>query len=66
MWLGMKLYGRFSETGFRNVVLVFLLISGLTLSLDLVWRPYREPVHWQHALRSTGPVSGFTLLWKRL
>ena len=38
MWLGMKLYGRFSETAFRNVVLFFLLVSGLTLSLDPFWR----------------------------
>jgi len=38
MWLGMNLYGRFSETTFRNVVLCFLLVSGLVLSLDPLWR----------------------------
>lgn len=31
MWLGMKLYGRLDEAGFRRVVLVLLLISGLSL-----------------------------------
>jgi uncharacterized membrane protein YfcA len=30
-WLGLKLYGKFSEATFRTVVLVLLLISGLTL-----------------------------------
>ena len=30
-WLGLKLYGRLDEGGFRLVVLVLLLLSGLTL-----------------------------------
>jgi uncharacterized protein len=30
-WLGLKLYGRLDERGFRLVVLVLLLLSGLTL-----------------------------------
>ena len=29
-WLGLKLYGRLDEGGFRLVVLVLLLLSGLT------------------------------------
>jgi uncharacterized membrane protein YfcA len=30
-WLGLKLFGRLSETTFRRVVLVLLLVSGLVL-----------------------------------
>jgi uncharacterized protein len=30
-WLGLKLYGKLDESGFRLVVLVLLLLSGLTL-----------------------------------
>jgi uncharacterized membrane protein YfcA len=30
-WLGLKLYGKLDERGFRLVVLVLLLVSGLTL-----------------------------------
>jgi len=30
-WLGMKLYGRLDEAGFRKVVLVVLLVSGVVL-----------------------------------
>jgi uncharacterized membrane protein YfcA len=30
-WVGLKLYGRLDESGFRKVVLVLLLISGATL-----------------------------------
>jgi uncharacterized membrane protein YfcA len=32
-WLGLKWYGRLSETGFRRVVLGLLLISGFVLAL---------------------------------
>jgi uncharacterized membrane protein YfcA len=32
-WLGLKLYGRLDEAGFRKVVLVLLLVSGVTLLL---------------------------------
>ena len=31
LWLGLRLYDRLDETGFRNVVLALLLISGLVL-----------------------------------
>ncbi len=31
IWLGLKLYGRFDESGFRKVVLFLLLGSGLAL-----------------------------------
>ena len=30
-WLGLKLYGRFDEAGFRRLVLVLLLASGVAL-----------------------------------
>jgi uncharacterized membrane protein YfcA len=30
-WLGLRLYGRLDEAGFRRVVLVLLLLSGLVL-----------------------------------
>ena len=30
-WLGLKLYGRIDEAGFRRIVLVLLLLSGLML-----------------------------------
>jgi uncharacterized protein len=33
-WLGLKLYGRIDETGFRRLVLVLLLASGLALLLS--------------------------------
>jgi uncharacterized protein len=33
-WLGMKLYGRLDEAGFRKVVLVLLLVSGAALLLQ--------------------------------
>ncbi len=32
-WLGLKLYGRLEEAGFRRIVLVLLLLSGLLLVL---------------------------------
>ena len=32
-WLGLKLYGRLDETGFRRIVLVLLLVSGIALLL---------------------------------
>ncbi len=31
-WLGLRLYSRLDETGFRRVVLVLLLASGLALA----------------------------------
>jgi uncharacterized protein len=31
MWIGMRLYGRLDEAGFRKVVLTLLLVSGLAL-----------------------------------
>jgi len=30
-WLGLKLYGHLDEAGFRKLVLVLLLVSGLAL-----------------------------------
>jgi uncharacterized protein len=30
-WLGLKLYGRLDETGFRRIVLALLLVSGCLL-----------------------------------
>lgn len=33
-WLGMKLYGRLDEAGFRKVVLVLLLVSGAALLIQ--------------------------------
>jgi uncharacterized membrane protein YfcA len=30
-WVGMKLYGRLDEAGFRKVVLILLLLSGIFL-----------------------------------
>ncbi len=32
-WLGLKLYGRLDEAGFRRVVLVLLLASGIVLAV---------------------------------
>jgi uncharacterized membrane protein YfcA len=32
-WLGLKLYGRLDEAGFRKVVLALLLVSGLALAI---------------------------------
>jgi uncharacterized membrane protein YfcA len=32
-WLGLKLYGRFNEAGFRRLVIGLLLVSGVTLIL---------------------------------
>jgi uncharacterized protein len=34
-WLGLKLYGRLDEAGFRKVVLALLLVSGLALIFSL-------------------------------
>ena len=34
-WLGLKLYGRLDEDGFRRVVLLLLLISGILLIASL-------------------------------
>ncbi len=31
IWLGVHLYGRLDEAGFRRVILVLLLLSGLVL-----------------------------------
>jgi uncharacterized protein len=33
-WLGLKLFGRLDEAGFRKVVLVLLLVSGVALVLS--------------------------------
>ena len=38
-WLGLKLYGELNETGFRRVVLILLLVSGLALVAPLAFRP---------------------------
>jgi uncharacterized membrane protein YfcA len=32
-WLGLRLYGRLDEQGFRRVVLILLLVSGVALLL---------------------------------
>jgi uncharacterized membrane protein YfcA len=34
-WLGLKLYGRLDEQGFRRIVLLLLLISGILLIASL-------------------------------
>ncbi len=39
-WLGLKLYGRIDEAGFRRLVLILLLASGLALLLSL------QPIHF--------------------
>jgi uncharacterized membrane protein YfcA len=39
-WLGLKLYGRIDEAGFRRLVLILLLASGIALLLSL------QPVHF--------------------
>jgi uncharacterized membrane protein YfcA len=31
IWLGVHLYGRLDETGFRRVILLMLFLSGLVL-----------------------------------
>jgi uncharacterized membrane protein YfcA len=36
-WLGLKLYGRLDEAGFRRIVLGLLLLSGLLLVLPSLW-----------------------------
>ena len=33
MWVGLKLYGKLDDAGFRKVVLALLMISGTTLVL---------------------------------
>jgi uncharacterized membrane protein YfcA len=40
-WLGLRLYGRVDEAGFRKLVLALLLVSGVALILSL-----REVVAW--------------------
>ena len=37
-WLGLRLYGRLDEAGFRRVVLALLLVSGLALIAPLAVR----------------------------
>ena len=32
-WLGLRLYGRLDEAGFRKLVLILLLVSGIVLIL---------------------------------
>jgi hypothetical protein len=39
-WLGLKLYGRIDEAGFRKLVLTLLLASGIALLLSL------QPIHF--------------------
>ena len=34
-WLGLKLYGRLDEDGFRKIVLALLLVSGVALLWSL-------------------------------
>ena len=38
-WLGLKLYGQLNEAGFRRVVLILLLVSGLALVAPLAVKP---------------------------
>ncbi len=38
MWVGFKLYGRVDDVGFRRIVLVLLLASGLMLIATLLWK----------------------------
>ena len=35
IWIGLKLYGKLDEAGFRKVILVLLLVSGLSLVVPL-------------------------------
>lgn len=37
-WLGLRLYGKLDETGFRRIVLILLALSGALLAAQL-WRP---------------------------
>jgi uncharacterized membrane protein YfcA len=37
-WLGLRLYGKLDETGFRRIVLILLALSGVLLAAQL-WRP---------------------------
>jgi uncharacterized membrane protein YfcA len=37
-WLGLKLYGRLDEAGFRRVVLLLLLLSGCLLVIQSLWQ----------------------------
>ena len=39
LWLGIKLYGRLDDAAFRNVILVLLFLSGLTLIVP--WSVFR-------------------------
>jgi len=34
-WLGLKLYGRVDDAGFRKIVLTLLLVSGVALLFSL-------------------------------
>ena len=36
-WLGLRLYGRLDEAGFRRLVLILLLASGLALVAPALW-----------------------------
>ena len=47
LWLGLKLYGHLNENGFRKVILVLLLLSGLALLLP-------ELVAMTQALQANG------------
>ena len=35
IWIGLKLYGKLDEAGFRKVILVLLLVSGLSLAVPM-------------------------------
>ncbi|MFI4960416.1 MAG: sulfite exporter TauE/SafE family protein, partial [Hyphomicrobiales bacterium] len=35
IWIGLKLYGKLDEAGFRKVILVLLLVSGLSLVVPM-------------------------------
>ena len=37
LWCGFKLYGKLDDVGFRKVILVLLLLSGLALVAPLLW-----------------------------
>jgi uncharacterized protein len=37
-WLGLRLYGRLDEAGFRRVVLILLLVSGIALIAPAIVR----------------------------
>lgn len=38
IWCGIKLYGKLDDAGFRRVILILLLASGISLVVPTVWR----------------------------